>query len=62
MAGLIIILIDLFFFCYPFLDGMRIAMPVVSFFEQLYSGILCQQNAFLLELMRLRCLLSLGSF
>ena len=46
---LLIILIDSMIFLSPFLDSWM-SMSTVSFLAQLYSGILCLQNAFLLPM------------
>ena len=40
-GGLLVILIDCMIFLSPFLDVTRMAMPIVSFFAQLDSGIIC---------------------
>ena len=46
-GGLLVILIDCMIFLSPFLDVINMSMSTVSFLAQLYSRILCLQNAFL---------------
>ena len=71
VEGPLIILIDCMIFLSQFLGIIRTFMSTVSFFTQLYFGILCLQNASLwpmiyialiLEFLDPRHLLSLGSF